>query len=88
MSKGVITSAPSSAPHGAIAAATLRALAAPRRVVPIVVVVIPLLAAQGSIRDPATFAIGVALCAACAILAPVTWRGLTGERPSLTAVLI
>ncbi|MDI3284047.1 histidine kinase [Polyangium sp. 15x6] len=68
--------------------ATLRALAAPRRLVPILVVIIPLLIAQARSGGSATLAVGFALCASFTLLAPVSWRVIAAERATLLRVLV
>jgi two-component system, LytTR family, sensor histidine kinase AlgZ len=70
-----------------LASATLRALAAPRRLVPILVVSVPLLVAQARSGGSATLAVGVALCASFTLLAPVSWRAIAVDRPTLLRVL-
>jgi sensor histidine kinase YesM len=66
---------------------TLRALAAPRRLVPILVVATPLLFEQSRYADRRVFLIGASLCVACAVLAPVSWRVLTRDRPTFLRVI-
>jgi sensor histidine kinase YesM len=85
-----MTSAAAPAPlsPALVARETLRALVAPRRLVPIVVVVTPLLAEQAQSKDARGILIGAALCAAAVILAPVSFRVLAAERPTLARVLI
>src|SRR5262245_20772743 len=63
--------------RAAIAVQTLRALAAPRRLIPILVVITPLLGEQAQSRAPGAMLVGAALCAACVVVAPVSWRVLT-----------
>ncbi|UQA55978.1 sensor histidine kinase [Polyangium aurulentum] len=70
-----------------LALATLRALAAPRRLVPILVVIVPLLVAQAWSGGSGTLAVGVALCASFTLLAPVSWRAIAADRPTLLRVL-
>jgi two-component system, LytTR family, sensor histidine kinase AlgZ len=54
---------------------TLGAVLGPRRLVPIVLVSVPLVAAQHSLsRDPLAMPLGVVLCLAFALLAPWLWR--------------
>ena len=63
---------------------TLRALGAPRRLVPILLVSLPLCAAQQSLsRDPLALPLGVLMCVAFAMVAPYLWRRLapTDGRP-------
>ena len=56
---------------------TLLALTAPRRLVPLVVVSVPLVAAQHSLsRDPLAMPLGVLMCVTFALLAPYLWRRL------------
>jgi two-component system, LytTR family, sensor histidine kinase AlgZ len=73
---------------GVVALATVRAIATPRRLLPILVVAVPLLAEQAKSGDPRALTIGAALCAACVIVAPVTWRILAGARPTAPRVLL
>jgi hypothetical protein len=70
-----------------VARSTLLALATPRRLIPILVVVVPLVAEQSQSKDPSAVLVGLALVTACVILAPVTWRVLAGERPRAVGVL-
>ena len=54
---------------------TLAALRAPRRLIPILLVSAPLVAAQASLsRDPLAAPIGVLMCATFALVAPYLWR--------------
>jgi two-component system, LytTR family, sensor histidine kinase AlgZ len=54
---------------------TLAAVTAPRRLIPIVLVSTPLVAAQHSLsRDPLAMPLGVVLCLLFALLAPYMWR--------------
>jgi two-component system sensor histidine kinase AlgZ len=54
---------------------TIAAVTAPRRLVPILLVSAPLVAAQHSLsRDPLAMPLGVALCLAFTLLAPWLWR--------------
>ncbi|MEZ4452288.1 MAG: histidine kinase [Nannocystaceae bacterium] len=54
---------------------TLRALGAPRRLIPILLVSIPLVAAQHSLsRDPLAMPLGVLMCLCFAFGAPYLWR--------------
>jgi hypothetical protein len=69
---------------------TLLALTAPRRLVPLVLVSVPLIAAQHNLsRDPLAMPLGVLMCLAFAMLAPYSWRRLAapGGRASLAGVL-
>jgi sensor histidine kinase YesM len=66
---------------------TLRALAAPRRLVPILVIATPLLFEQSRYADRRIFFVGASLCVACALVAPVSWRVLTRDRPTVGRVL-
>jgi signal transduction histidine kinase len=60
---------------------TLRALAEPRRLVPIVAVAIPLVAVQGSLSaDPLAAPLGALLAAAFLLVGPWSWRRLGGTR--------
>lgn len=59
---------------------TVRGLVAPRRLVPILLVCGPLVAAQGHLSRPSSAAaLGVALCLAFVLVAPVSWRLLLPE---------
>ena len=54
---------------------TLLALTAPRRLVPLALVSVPLVAAQHSLsRDPLAMPLGVLMCLAFALLGPYLWR--------------
>jgi len=54
---------------------TLAALGAPRRLIPILLVCAPLVAAQHSFsRDPVALPIGVLMCVAFILIAPYLWR--------------
>ena len=56
---------------------TLLALLSPRRLVPIVVVAVPLVLAQHVYsRDPLAAPLGIVMCVAFFLLAPVSWRAL------------
>lgn len=69
------SSAPASEPS--LLRHTLAALTAPRRLIPILLVSVPLIAAQDSLsRDPLAMPLGVALCLAFTLLAPYLWRAL------------
>jgi signal transduction histidine kinase len=63
-----------------LARGTLVALTAPRRLIPILIVVVPLLAEQSQSRNPWAIGVGLALCTACVVIAPVSFRVLAGER--------
>ncbi|MBK8263704.1 MAG: histidine kinase [Nannocystis sp.] len=67
---------------------TLTALGAPRRLIPILLVSLPLCAAQSSLsRDPLALPLGVLMCLAFATLAPYLWRRFTPRGPPLRALL-
>ena len=68
---------------------TLLALTAPRRLIPIVVVAVPLVAAQHSLsRDPLAMPLGVLMCLVFALLAPYLWRRLAArDGPALGLLL-
>jgi two-component system sensor histidine kinase AlgZ len=74
-------------PSATTARETLRALAAPRRLVPILIIAAPLLLEQARYADRRVFLIGLSLCVACAVLAPVSWRVLTRDRLTTARVL-
>lgn len=77
----VTTSAIPSAPtESSIIRATTRALLAPRRLIPILFVCIPLVAAQGTYsEDRLAVPLGIAMCAVFVLVAPVSWRVLFPE---------
>jgi signal transduction histidine kinase len=59
---------------------TVRALLTPRRLVPILLVCAPLVAAQGSLsRDPLAVPLAIATCLAFVLVAPALWRWLLPE---------
>jgi two-component system sensor histidine kinase AlgZ len=63
-----------------IVRSTLRALAAPRRLVPILLLSGPLVAAQVNLsRDPLAAPLGIAMCVAFVLVAPLSWRVLFPE---------
>lgn len=68
----------------ALVSETVHGLLAPRRLVPILVVAVPLLVAQGAWgSEPLEIPIGLAMCLAFVLVAPVSWRllfpeGITG----------
>ncbi len=65
---------------GPIVRETVRGLVAPRRLVAIVLVCGPMLVAQGRLSRPnGALALGVALCVAFVLVAPVSWRLLLPE---------
>lgn len=67
---------------------TLRALGAPRRLVPILLVSLPLCAAQQSLsRDPLALPLGVLMCVAFALIAPYLWRRFAPGGPPGRAAL-
>jgi len=67
-------------PDGSLVRATLRALAQPRRLVPIVLVSVPLVLAQASLsRDPLGVPLSLAMCLAFVTMAPLSWRVLFPE---------
>lgn len=56
---------------------TLRALLAPRRATALALVVVPLVIVQARLStDARAGVLGVAMCIACVLLAPLTWRAL------------
>jgi two-component system sensor histidine kinase AlgZ len=60
---------------------TLRALLAPRRATALAVVVVPLVIIQARLSTPSeawarAAALGLVMCVACVLLAPLTWRAL------------
>ena len=78
----------------AIIGETVRSLLAPRRLVPILVVSIPLLVAQGAWgSEPLEIPIGLALCLAFVLVAPVSWRmlfpdGVAGGLRALSRLIV
>ena len=74
-------------PSATTARETLRALAAPRRLVPILVLATPLMIEQSRYGDRRVFLVGASLVVACVVLAPVSWRVLTRDRPTAARVL-
>jgi hypothetical protein len=69
--------------------ATVYALAAPRRLVPTLVVCAALVAAQAGLsRDPLAAPLGVALCVAFVLLAPVSYRVLFARATPLLHGLV
>lgn len=68
---------------------TLKALLAPRRLIPIVLVSAPLVVAQhrySPSRDPGAVGVGLAMCLAFALVAPWLWRA-TANRGALGLLL-
>jgi two-component system sensor histidine kinase AlgZ len=64
----------------ALVSETVRGLLAPRRLIPILIVAVPLLVAQGAwSSEPLEIPIGLAMCLAFVLLAPVSWRVLFPE---------
>jgi two-component sensor histidine kinase len=71
-------------PEPSIIRSTLRALLVPRRLIPIVLLSASLVAAQGNYsRDPFAIPLGIAMCVAFVIVAPVSWRVLFPDRFNL-----
>src|SRR6185295_2599914 len=72
---------PPGPPEPSIIRSTLRALLNPRRLIPIALLAASLVAAQGSFSsDPFAIPLGIAMCVAFAIVAPVSWRVLFPDR--------
>ena len=72
---------PPSPPEPSIIRSTLRALLNPRRLIPIVLLSASLVVAQGSYSaDPFAIPLGIAMCVAFVIVAPVSWRVLFPDR--------
>jgi two-component system, LytTR family, sensor histidine kinase AlgZ len=64
-------------PETSIIRSTLRALLEPRRLLPILLVCVSLVVAQGSFSsDPLAVPLGVLMCALFVVVAPVSWRVL------------
>jgi hypothetical protein len=76
-----IVMASEAAPQGrSIVATTLRALVAPRRALPILLVCAPIILLQWRLSDdPRAAPLGVALCASFVLFAPLAWRALVRE---------
>jgi two-component system, LytTR family, sensor histidine kinase AlgZ len=80
-------------PALALVVETVRGLLAPRRLIPILVVSVPLLMAQAAWgNEPLDLPIGMALCLAFVLVAPVSWRllfpeGVVGARRALPRLL-
>ena len=71
-------------PEPSIIRSTLRALLHPRRLIPIVLLSSSLVVAQGNYsRDPFAIPLGIAMCVAFVIVAPVSWRVLFPDRFNL-----
>ncbi len=70
----------------AIALDTLRALAAPRRLLPILVVTVPLLVVQAQLSaDPCAVPLAAAMGLAFVLTGPAAFRALVAERPAARA---
>ena len=75
---------PQSDREPSIIRSTLRALLHPRRLVPILLVSASLVAAQGNYsHDPFAVPLGIVMCLAFVVVAPVSWRVLFPERLDL-----
>ena len=73
-----------SPPEPSIIRSTLRALLAPRRLLPIVLLSGSMVVAQGNYSsDPFAIPLGIAMCIAFSIVAPVSWRVLFPDRFNL-----
>ena len=71
-------------PEPSIIRSTMRALLHPRRLIPIVLLSSSLVVAQGNYsRDPFAIPLGIAMCVAFVIVAPVSWRVLFPDRFNL-----
>src|SRR3954447_13066687 len=71
-------------PEPSIIRSTLRALLHPRRLIPIVLLSSSLVVAQGNYsRDPFAIPLGIAMCVAFVVVAPVSWRVLFPDRFNL-----
>jgi two-component system sensor histidine kinase AlgZ len=67
----------------ALFGAPVRALLAPKRLVPILLVSPPLVAAEGSLSlDPLAVPQRIVTCLAFVLLAPMSWRVLFPDDPS------
>ena len=76
---------PAAAPEPSIIRSTLRALLQPRRLIPILLVSASLVAAQASYsHDPLAIPLGIAMCLAFVLVAPVSWRVLFPDRLDLS----
>ncbi len=72
--------APGSMPEASLVRPTVRALLEPKRLVPILLVCSPMVAAQGRYsQDPLAVPLGVLMCALFVFLAPLSWRVLFPE---------
>src|SRR5262245_8020137 len=72
------------ASESSLVRSTVRALVAPRRLLPVLLICAPMLAAQGAYsRDPLALPLGALMCLLCVFVAPVSWRVLFPERVSL-----
>jgi len=72
---------PAAETEPSIIRSTLRALLQPRRLIPIVLVSASLVAAQANYSyDPLAIPLGIAMCVAFVIVAPVSWRVLFPDR--------
>ncbi|WP_395832426.1 sensor histidine kinase [Archangium violaceum] len=66
--------------EGSIVRATLKALFVPRRLLPIVLISVPLVAAQARFSyEPLAGPLGILLCALCVAVAPVSYRVIFPE---------
>ena len=75
---------PVAEPEPSIIRSTLRALLQARRLIPIVLVSASLVAAQANYSyDPLAIPLGIAMCVAFVIVAPVSWRVLFPDRIDL-----
>ncbi|QRK09099.1 histidine kinase [Archangium violaceum] len=66
--------------EGSIVRATLKALFVPRRLLPIILISVPLVAAQARFSyEPMAAHLGILLCAVCVAVAPVSYRVIFPE---------
>lgn len=71
-------------PSRSIVRETLLALVLPRRLLPILLVCVPLVAAQGTLsRDGLAIPLGITMCVAFVFVAPLSWRILFPEDRAL-----
>jgi hypothetical protein len=72
----------------ATARETLEGLVTPRRLLPILIVLVPLLLEQAHWGGSRALTIGLALGIACVVVAPVTWRIFGGAKPTISGIAL
>ncbi|HXU80824.1 MAG TPA: sensor histidine kinase, partial [Polyangia bacterium] len=76
-------------PARALFRETLAALMAPRRLIPIVLVCLPLVAAQGRFSgDPMAVPLAIVTCLAFVLVAPACWRWLLRDPLAVGAAYV